>query len=148
MQMSCSIRPHFASALRKNICEGPELISRGAAMDESHGSDGHTSRLYAAAPRPRRTRLHIRTKVYLAAGLVTVVSVVVAIMLGLNGLYSTHDGSIRSSTPVHASQDHDVDDHLLPLLPPGYVPDTCAPAAAPEAALRQAPRRPTMMLAD
>jgi len=99
--------------------EGPELISRGAAMDESHRRDGDTSRLYTPAPRPRRTRLHIRTKAHIAAGLVTIVNVVVAIILGLNGFYSTRDGSSPSRTPVHAAPDHDVDDHLLPLRLPG-----------------------------
>ena len=115
--------------------ESPHAPDPGSASGSS-APVGEWWNRFAEANQPRRSRLPLITAAIVA--LVVIVTVVVVHWLTTQPAKSnsTVNRSSAPTTQLGPSADPGVEDRLLHLLPPGYVPAECAPAVTTDAMAR------------
>ena len=91
---------------------------------------------FAEANQPRRSRLPLITAAIVALAVIGTVVVVHWLTTQPADSNSTVNRSSAPTTQLGQSEDPGVEDRLLHLLPPGYVPAECAPVVTADAMAR------------
>jgi len=119
----------------------PERWAKSIAEDQGFVEPGHDSsasasewwNLFTDGSRPRQSRLSILAVVGTATGVLVAVLVVVGwLLLRTHDHQSADHRSSAAAGSLGPSKDSALDARVLHLLPSGYGPNSCVPAATPD----------------